>query len=899
MIDSNKMIQERKKIIFGFIISSTILFIVSLVSWYGISTVFLSVQRSEVAADVEIALDRARLDELTYTRDLTDSAAEIAIKQIDKVSKEVVAFHNSSPDDHTDTDAVVKLISLYKNDFNKNVQLHSDTTEAKRLMVNAARKVASNAEALQGLQEKYINYDKTTLKTYRKKMFDILENASLSYELVIDNEMIQNYEKSFHLFANKRDIEFASSRLKQMQRDIELLASRIKNETSITLLHKIKTLHKEYAKHIENILNSKKSKDLISSELTDNLLHLQQNEKSLMSGMKSEVTDLEDLLVRRLELSEDVSYIMRYISDARQADRDYTLVTNHETKEIHSQQVLKLLNSALLKAKQIATMLIEDDEKEVFKSVIPDIKTYLNNFIIVTRIYKEKESVAQGMVETAVKADKLLLKVREVRLSEKNSAIELSKYAALGGLLFILGAIVLAILIKQLLSKLDEARNGLEITNKHTRDSIEYASLIQGALVPNNEIFTNYFQDYFTIWQPKDIVGGDIYLFEELRNGDESLLMVIDCTGHGVPGAFVTMLVKAIERQVISKIENDRSIDVSPAWILSYFNKTMKKLLQQENKDSISNAGFDGGIIYYNKKTQVLKFAGAETPLFYIENEELKTIKGNRHSIGYKKSDVNYEFKEHIINVKEGMKFYLTTDGYLDQNGGEKAFPLGKKRFAQVIKESSNKSFSKQKALLLNALEDYQGDQDRNDDVTLVGFEIRENLVLDTIVEYHGVLTQGIIAHSMEVIESKITNMALMGKVSTVIIELTQNMMHYGKLEDINSTSLILEGLFEVTKDSQNIYYVRTKNIVSIEDRAKIEVTLNEIASLDENGIKKRYRELRRSGKNSHEKGGGIGFYEVAKLVKKIEYSFTKLNEQRYLYEFKAEVSAKIKEDVK
>ena len=269
-----------------------------------------------------------------------------------------------------------------------------------------------------------------------------------------------------------------------------------------------------------------------------------------------------------------------------------------------------------------------------------------------------------------------------------------------------------------------EIEHEVKRLHKHTTDSIEYASLIQHALVPEQELFNKYFNDYFTIWNPKDLVGGDIYLCEELRNEEECLLMVIDCTGHGVPGAFVTMLVKAIERQVIAKIENDKTIEVSPAWILSYFNKTMKKLLKQENKDSISNAGFDGGIIYYNKKENILKFAGAETPLFYLEDDELKTIKGNRHSIGYKKSDVNYEFKDHIINVKDGMQFYITTDGYLDQNGGEKSFPFGKKKFMNIIEDNYNKSFLDQKERFIDTLKEYQNHEDRNDDVTVIGFKI-------------------------------------------------------------------------------------------------------------------------------------------------------------------------------
>ena len=190
------------------------------------------------------------------------------------------------------------------------------------------------------------------------------------------------------------------------------------------------------------------------------------------------------------------------------------------------------------------------------------------------------------------------------------------------------------------------------------------------------------------------------------------------------------MLVKAVERQVIAKIMNDRygDIDISPAWIMGYFNRTLKKLLKQETLDSVSNAGWDGGIIYYNKKDKVLKFAGAETPLFYIdENKEFQTIKGNRYSVGYKKCDSNYEYKETILEVKEGMKFYCTTDGYLDQNGGEKDFPFGKKRFGNIIKEYHTKPMSKQKEVFLYEMSKYENmieNNDRNDDMTVIGFEI-------------------------------------------------------------------------------------------------------------------------------------------------------------------------------
>ena len=273
------------------------------------------------------------------------------------------------------------------------------------------------------------------------------------------------------------------------------------------------------------------------------------------------------------------------------------------------------------------------------------------------------------------------------------------------------------------ITEMEQAKRQVEEMHKHTRDSIDYASQIQGALIPDNELFRKYFKDYFTIWHPKDIVGGDIYLFEELRDDDECLLLVIDCTGHGVPGAFVTMLVKAIERQIVAKIKHSDEV-VSPAKILSIFNASMKHLLKQQDSRATSNAGFDGQIMYYNKKEKLVKCASARNEIFYYQNGELKTIKGDRHSIGYKDSDASFVFKEHIIDVSEETVFYFLTDGYLDQNGGTKEFPFGKKRFKAMLEEIHNESLADQQEELLYTLESYRNGLDVNDDITAIGIKI-------------------------------------------------------------------------------------------------------------------------------------------------------------------------------
>ena len=325
--------------------------------------------------------------------------------------------------------------------------------------------------------------------------------------------------------------------------------------------------------------------------------------------------------------------------------------------------------------------------------------------------------------------------------------------------------------LKNSLEKIvDERTKELNELYKHMKDSINFASLIQKALVPIEEEMREYFKDEFAIWMPKDIVGGDIWSFEGLRNEDECLLMVIDCTGHGVPGAFVTMIVKAIEREIVSKLKRHPEIDISPAKILEYFNKTMKKLLRQEDNSSLSNAGFDGGVIYYNRREQILKFAGAETPLFYVTADgEFKTIKGNRYSVGYKKCDMDYNYKESVIEVTEGMKFYCTTDGYLDQNGGEKDFPFGKKRFGNIIKENHTKPMKELQNIFIQEMYEYETmieNNDRNDDMTVIGFEIGpksdyKEILKEEIVKYEGVMTQNVIATAMDNIESKIDNIGL------------------------------------------------------------------------------------------------------------------------------------------
>ncbi len=291
-------------------------------------------------------------------------------------------------------------------------------------------------------------------------------------------------------------------------------------------------------------------------------------------------------------------------------------------------------------------------------------------------------------------------------------------------LLIILGTLFWSWRLKREIARRIILEEELAEANKQITDSIEFASIIQQAFIPEQKNLTEFFEDEFTLWQPRDIVGGDIYFFDKLYSDNKALLMVVDCTGHGVPGAFVTMLVKALTRNLISHINHNKE-EVSPATLLAVFNGSLKHLLKQHDKNSLSNAGFDAAILYIDKGENKIIYAGANIPLFYMKEGSMNSIKADRHSIGYKTSDPNFEFHEHRIDFDEHMQFYITSDGYIDQNGGEKGFPMGKKRMIKLLEEHNEKPMIEQKEMLVKALESYQGDEDRNDDITIVGFKCK------------------------------------------------------------------------------------------------------------------------------------------------------------------------------
>lgn len=179
--------------------------------------------------------------------------------------------------------------------------------------------------------------------------------------------------------------------------------------------------------------------------------------------------------------------------------------------------------------------------------------------------------------------------------------------------------------------------------------------------------------------------------------------------------------------------------------------------------------------------------------------------------------------------------------------------------------------------------------------------EIQNLVHRDGIIflSYGGFLSQALISAMTEALEKETDandiEMGISSNIFTIFIELSQNMMNYSKSKEKNSNEIVPEGIILVSKDMEGNYSIQSQNVVTLKDKEKIEPKLLNVQSLDNDGLRKQYRELRKSGKNRHEKGGGIGFYEIAKRCDNIEYNFQKINEDRYYFQIKTNINKKRK----
>jgi serine phosphatase RsbU (regulator of sigma subunit) len=273
--------------------------------------------------------------------------------------------------------------------------------------------------------------------------------------------------------------------------------------------------------------------------------------------------------------------------------------------------------------------------------------------------------------------------------------------------------------VERALAQLNEAHAELNKVNRHINESIRYASRIQTSLLPDNSSLDGVLHDIAVGWAPRDVVGGDFYWIG--RFGDRCIIAVMDCTGHGVPGAFMT----AIVASVLDRILHEHCHD-NPAMILQLLNRLVKASLRQEHHDQtgdiISDDGLDAAICLIDNQRGTLTYAGASIPLIYALDGHIHEVKGDRHSLGYRTSRADFAFTNHVVPMSAGMSFYLATDGVTDQIGGPNRRLFGRRRLYDALREGQGLSMNAQMQRIFLILSDYRGQESRRDDMTFIGF---------------------------------------------------------------------------------------------------------------------------------------------------------------------------------
>jgi serine phosphatase RsbU (regulator of sigma subunit) len=269
---------------------------------------------------------------------------------------------------------------------------------------------------------------------------------------------------------------------------------------------------------------------------------------------------------------------------------------------------------------------------------------------------------------------------------------------------------------KILEEKVKERTAEIQAQKQEITSSIEYASRIQMAMLPMDYHFKTFFSDHFIIFKPRDIVSGDFYWIGE----DEKHIfyIVADCTGHGVPGAFMSTLGISTLNEIITN--ND---DLQANTVLSLLREKIKTSLHQTGKEGEAADGMDVALCVINRNKKTLQFSGAFNPMFIFQGGEFKEYKADRMPIGiyYGKMET---FTNYEINIRKGDTIYIFSDGYADQFGGPDGGKYKKSNLKKLLKEIYYKPMEEQRNILENEFEKWKGSADQVDDITMIGVRI-------------------------------------------------------------------------------------------------------------------------------------------------------------------------------
>jgi PAS domain S-box-containing protein len=266
----------------------------------------------------------------------------------------------------------------------------------------------------------------------------------------------------------------------------------------------------------------------------------------------------------------------------------------------------------------------------------------------------------------------------------------------------------------------------IEQKNKDLIDSITYAKNIQHAILPSQSSMEQAFPEMFVVYIPKDIVSGDFYWYNTVRASTSNsladtgiridVIAAVDCTGHGVPGAFMSLVGYTLLNQTLTSPEVN-----TPADVLAYMNRELQKTLNKKQEEIAINDGMDMSVCAFNRQTMKLNYAGANHVMYMIRNKEVLTFDGDKQAIGLQSIDQYKPYTNHEIEVKKGDVIYMFTDGFEDQFGGPKGKKYRSSHFREFLQSIHTNEMPKQKEMLQKEFKDWKGTHEQLDDVLVMG----------------------------------------------------------------------------------------------------------------------------------------------------------------------------------
>ena len=469
--------------------------------------------------------------------------------------------------------------------------------------------------------------------------------------------------------------------------------------------------------------------------------------EGIYSGLMNKATALKNLSAYQ-ESIDNINEALTYaqeLNNLRMVRTCYGMLAENYELLGDSENTMKYFDLFASIDKHLKASQIKEIEQETQKQVKQAKSEQLQTEQTLNKTSDELQKTQKTLHETEVikKQQELQLEVKELAIRKQEAELK-NKQLILLGILFISSLVLIFTilvlrqfrakkkankLLQQQNKKINQQKAEIEAQRdlaheqkKDITDSIEYAKRIQSALLPPLSFIKRNLPEHFILFKPRDIVSGDFYWMMN-KNG-KIIIAAADCTGHGVPGAFMSMLGTAFLNEIVNKIiENKHVYSLQANEILNQLRSYIIDSLHQSEANNESKDGIDMSLCIIDSEKQKLQFSGAHNPLYIIKNNKLQVIKGDRMPVSiHKKADV--PFTNHEIDFSQDDIIYMFSDGFYDQIGGPNDRKFMSRKFQELLLDIHKNPMEQQKEILNKTLEDWRGDNIQLDDILVIGIKL-------------------------------------------------------------------------------------------------------------------------------------------------------------------------------